>query len=357
MKNSLSLAAQLFIASFGALLLAHWLELTSPFWAAMPVWVVVQVWREDMLLRAALRLAGTLLGAGLALAALHFAHSGWVLVIALSATVGLGTAVAFWIGTIYSYGALLAAITASVVVLPTIGFGAEPVSLSIGRVACTLIGVAAVTLVTFPFTPARTMPRPPRHAPALLATVLRGGLAALLSGSGVALAIATGRYEVTIGALTVATFASILGSIPDPRPVLKHLLPAAGIGVVAALAYRGMANGLDLSAASSLALVAPFIAAGALLRANPSTAPFGLDANMCFLLAAEVGSEGHGYLRELSGAAAMMAGAALVCLLFLLVLRLAPVTPPEAEPLEPNRWSRVRQDQVEAEYFSTDLVE
>lgn len=334
MKNSLSLATQLFTASFGALLLAHWLNLASPFWAAMPVWVVVQVWREDMLLRAALRLTGTLLGAGLALAALQFAHSSWLLVIAFSATVGLGTASAFWIGTIYSYGALLVAITASVVVLPTIGFGAEPVSLSIGRVACTLIGVAAVTLITFPFTPARTGPRPSRPVPTLTATALRGGLAALLAGSGAALAVTTGRYEVTIGALTVATFTSIMGSIPDPRPVLKHLLPATAIGVVAALAYRGMVNGLDLSEAASLALVAPFICAGALLRANPSTAPFGLDANMCFLLAAEVGSEGHGYMRELSGAAAMMAGAALVCVLFLLLLRLAPVRSADGKPSE-----------------------
>jgi hypothetical protein len=59
----------------------------------------------------------------------------------------------------------------------------------------------------------------------------------------------------------------------------------------------------------ALLLALPFIAAGAILRSHPRTAPFGLDANMCFLLAAEAGTAGHGVQAHVLGGMAMIVAA------------------------------------------------
>ena len=64
-------ALTLFVAAFGALNLAIALGLTNPYWAAMPVFVVSQPWREDILIRGALRIAGTLVGAAIGIGVLR----------------------------------------------------------------------------------------------------------------------------------------------------------------------------------------------------------------------------------------------------------------------------------------------
>ncbi|RII37986.1 hypothetical protein DL237_15055 [Pseudooceanicola sediminis] len=305
-------AVQLFVAAACALALAWMLGLHNPYWAAMPVWVVSQAYREDLVIRAILRVLGTLLGAAIGLAALHFLPNPVLLTLALGLAVGGATLAAFWIGTVYSYGALMAAITVAVVILPAVANHAAPLNLAVDRVWCTLIGVVAVTAATFPFTPVR--------GEKLALRKNHGGVRALKNGAvamgcaifGMTVALLTGQFWAVGLALALSIFSAIMGGMPDARPVIRYILPGSAIGVAAGIVYRLIGESLALTPLGLYLLVAAFLAAGALLRANPKTAPFGLDSNMIFLLTAEVGTIGHGAVNELMGGAAMLVAALIV---------------------------------------------
>lgn len=305
-------AVQLFTAAAGALGLAWLLGLHNPYWAAMPIWVVSQAFREDLVIRAILRVLGTLVGAAIGLAALHFLPNPVLLTLALGAAVGAATLAAFWIGTVYSYGALMAAITVAVVILPAAANHAAPLTLAVDRVWCTLIGVVAVTAATFPFTPVRGERLPLRQNHGRVRALKNAGVAMGCASVGMALALLTGQFWAVGLALALSIFSAIFGAMPDPRPALRYILPGSVIGVAAGIAYRLIGAALGLETLGLYLLVAVFLAAGALLRANPRTAPFGLDSNMIFLLSAEVGTIGHGPVTELTGGAAMLVAALIV---------------------------------------------
>lgn len=305
-RQSAFLALQLFLAAALSLGTAYALGLGNPFWAAMPVWVVHQSYREDLLLRASLRLAGTVAGAALALALLWVGAPPAVLAGCLILGGALATASAYWIGTVMSYGAFMLGVTLLVVLLPDLaglsgliaGHADDGgLALALGRVACTLIGVVLVTAITFPFTPRRIAPPPPRRSQGLCRATLRRGVFCLAVTSGaVAGAMALPRFDVMSGAMTLVIYAMILSAAPDPRPILRGLAPGVAIGATAALAFLALT--LPMRAQGEVlvpALIAcGFLAAGALLRAHPRTHYLGLDSNMCFLLAAEVGTWRHG---------------------------------------------------------------
>ena len=58
-----------------------------------------------------------------------------------------------------------------------------------------------------------------------------------------------------------------------------------------------------------LLATAVFMAALSWLRSHPKTAPLGLDANMIFLLSAEVGGPGHSLTQRGFGGGALLCGA------------------------------------------------
>ncbi|SMO40763.1 FUSC family protein [Paracoccus laeviglucosivorans] len=302
-------ALQLFAAAAISLILAVQLGLQNPFWAAMPVWVVAQPHREDLLLRAVMRVAGTALGAAIGWLALtqlagELAH-GIVLVLA----VGIATAATYWIGTAYSYGALLAGITVAVVLVPSMDHHVEATAFALDRIWCTLIGVIAVTAITFVFTPRRPEPMP-RRVPPQMRHVLRHGM---IAGGACLLGVVwlqtVGGPPGIAGAMSLSIFSLLIASSRTPAPMLQYMPPGSLIGVGAALAYRALDLSLVDPAGWALLLVMPFLAAGAALRSHPRSAPFGLDANMSFLLAAEAGTQGHSMPAHLAGGAALVASA------------------------------------------------
>lgn len=315
LRPDLHRAAQLFAAAFGALCIAVMLGLHNPFWAAMPVWVVHQAFREDLVTRGILRIIGTLAGAGVGLATLHWAPGPEWMALALGLTIAAAASASRWIGNVYSYGPLMAAITCGVVIAPAIAIHADAMAAAVDRVWCTLIGVGAVTLCTFPFTPKREGPPPPRHRVRYWRTAApRGAVAGLIAGLAALVAAELGGFGAMSATLSLAVFGSLLAGMSNPAPVLKWLLPGAAIGVAAAFAYRGIGAMIDPAAGGGvlphLLLAGVFIAAGALARCTPRLAPFGLDANMCFLLAAEVGAGGRPLLLVAEGGALMLLAAA-----------------------------------------------
>ncbi len=292
-----------------SLTLAVQLGLHNPFWAAMPVWVVAQPNRQDLLLRAVLRVAGTAVGAALGYAALIMLPDPAARIAVLALAVGAGAALGYWIGTAYSYGVLLAAITMAVVLVPAMDHRVDAAALAVDRIWCTLIGVVAVTAITFLFTPRRTEPLPPRTAPSGRAVLTHGLIAAGAALLGGLIVQGIGGPAGIAAALALSIFSLIIGSSRDPAPMLTYMPPGAAIGVLAALAYRGLDLTLPDPAGVALILALGFIAAGAVLRSHPRKAPFGLDANMCFLLAAEAGTAGHGFDAHLLGGLALVAAA------------------------------------------------
>lgn len=277
---------------------------------------MAQPYREDLLLRALLRVGGTALGAALGWSALTLMPdaSGRILVLALA--VGIGTATTYWIGTAYSYGVLLAAITVAVVLVPAMDHRVDEAALALDRIWCTLIGVVAVTAITFLFTPSRAKPRPPRHAPAMRLVALHGVIAGTTALVGGAFLLLVGDPAGVGTALSLCIFSLIIGSSRDPAPILTYMPPGTAIGVLAALAYRGLGMMLPDPAGMALLLAMPFVAAGAALRSHPRSALLGLDANMCFLLAAEAGTAGHGFGAHLQGGLALAICAFLFAALF-----------------------------------------
>jgi uncharacterized membrane protein YccC len=230
----------------------------------------------------------------------------------LALGVGLGASVAFWIGTVYSYGVILAAITLAVVLVPAMDHPVDAAHLALDRIWCTLIGVVAVTVITFLFTPHRSGPLPPRTVPPLGDVIRQGLIAAAAALVGGAVLHAVGGPAGIAAALSLTIFSLILGTSRNPAPILAYMPPGAAVGVLAALAYRALDMALPDPAGTALWLALPFIAAGASLRSHPRTAPLGLDANMCFLLAAEAGTAGHGFGAHLQGGlATVLAGFAM----------------------------------------------
>lgn len=257
-----------------------------------------------------LRILGTLVGAGIGLAALHWAPDPAWAALALGLTVAAASTAARWMGTIYSYGPQMAAITCGVVVAPALALGGDGMAAAVDRVWCTLIGVGAVTLCTFPFLPKRAEPRPPRHRVHVLrAAAPRGAVAGIITALGGLIAAEAGGFAAMSAALSLAVFASLLAGMSNPAPVLRWLLPGAAIGVGAAILYRGLGLLLPGDPLLQLALAGVFIAAGALLRAGPRSAPLGLDANMCFLLAAEVGANGRPLVLTVEGGTVLLCAA------------------------------------------------
>ncbi|WP_347137993.1 FUSC family protein [Paracoccus sp. SSK6] len=286
-------ALQLGAAASAALTVAVLMGLPSPFWAAMPVWVVAQPFRQDLVLRAVLRVAGTALGAALGWWILIALPDPSARIAALALTGGLGAAAAYSIGTVYSYGVLLAAITVAVIVVPALDHAVDALALAQGRLICTIIGVVAVTAFTFPFTPPRPSDPRPLAAPPVRVVLHRGMIAAATALlGGILLHLMGGPAGLGI-ALSLCVFSLLIASSRNPAPILNHMPIGAAIGVAAALIYRGMDAALPDPAGMALLLALPSIAAGALLRSHPRAAPFGLDANMCFCLRQRPGPPGR----------------------------------------------------------------
>ena len=328
MSSETSLNAfRLFIAAFGALLAAHLLGLTNPYWAAMPVFVVAQPFREDILIRGALRILGTIVGAIIGFVTIHFLHEPWLVGAILVLTVASGAALAYWIGTIYSYGAMIAGLTCAVIVVPAFGGHAEPFQLAMDRFWCTLLGVVAVTLSTFLFTPRRAHKHPLRLDHSLTATAGRfitSGTLVLLGFVGL---IYIGGFLGIGFALALSIFPAVMGSMPNPAPMLKYMPAGAAIGVILGLIYRYIGGSFGLDQTSMVILAGIFIAIGSMLRAHPRTAPFGLDTNMIFLLSAEVGLPGHSLLLLAEGGAVLLAAGLIATTVYRYVLKIPALTP------------------------------
>ncbi len=157
----------------------------------------------------------------------------------------------------------------------------------------------------------------PPHDPSL---ALRGASLAAASGLvGSMLFILTGSIVGELMAFSMVIFALVLGSMPVPQIMAPKLIVGVSIGALAGMLYRiGVQPYTGDWGALVLGLL-PFIAVGAVARANPRTAPYALDANMCFMLASQAGA-GVAPMPEILGSGAAMVLGALAVVLCVMAL-------------------------------------
>jgi len=145
---------QLAFSAWLAFAIASFLHIPNPFWAAMPVFVVAQTTRGLAFERGLYRVVGTALGALAGFGMIHFIQDApYASLLMLALWVAVFGALTHLLYGVQSYAALMAGITAVVVVIPCMFAPENYIQLALARVECTFIGVVMITLSSALFTP------------------------------------------------------------------------------------------------------------------------------------------------------------------------------------------------------------
>lgn len=152
-RAAVGYALTLFFAATAAFTVASVLHIPNAYWAAMPIWVVAQPQRGVLLERAIFRVLGTLLGAGAGFGILQTFQQPFLVLAVLSVWIALSSGLTHILRKVHAYIALMAGMTAAVVVLPSLLLSSRTFEIALARVECTLIGVVMVTVITGLFTP------------------------------------------------------------------------------------------------------------------------------------------------------------------------------------------------------------
>ncbi|MBJ6749785.1 FUSC family protein [Geomonas anaerohicana] len=141
------------LAALTALVVARFLEIENPYWAAMTALIVIQPTRGLIFEKSFYRLVGTVLGSLAALLLLESTSSPFLLTLALviwiSGCVGIGNL----LYGLRSYAFLMAACTCGVLVMSGVMNPLRVHEIVFGRIACIVIGILVTTVVTALFTP------------------------------------------------------------------------------------------------------------------------------------------------------------------------------------------------------------
>lgn len=146
-------ALRLAFAAWLAFAIASFLHVGNAYWAAMPIWVVSQSAKGLLLERGFFRVVGTLLGAAIGFGILQLDIAPYFAFALLGLWVALNATLIHLLRGVHGYGAMMAGMTAAIVILPSILHPDQGVQIATARVECTLIGVIVVTLVTGFWTP------------------------------------------------------------------------------------------------------------------------------------------------------------------------------------------------------------
>jgi uncharacterized membrane protein YccC len=181
-RQVVSRALVLALSAWVAFAIATVQHVQNAYWAAMPVWVVAQASRGVLIERAFFRVLGTGLGALAGFAILHVPVQPLVQFALLGLWVAANGGLTHVLRGVHGYGALLAGVTATIVVIPSVLAPGASLSLATARVECTLIGVVVATVITglaTPKSPSQAFFADLRHlsadAVAYAAQVLRRG--------------------------------------------------------------------------------------------------------------------------------------------------------------------------------------
>lgn len=149
-----------------------------------------------------------------------------------------------------------------------------------------------------------------------------GLLATGASFAAAALALRLRVPAMGLAALGVCVFTMVLGGMALPQRVAPKLFAGVLLGVLVAVGYRVLVQPAITSHLGLLLSLVPFLLAGGFALAHPRSAPVGLDACMCFLMASQAGNPAvHDTARILRDSAALALSAGLMAALFILLPR------------------------------------
>lgn len=152
-RPGLGFALQLVVSAWLSFAIAAHFHLHNAYWAAMPAWVVAQSTRGLLVERALFRIVGTFLGVGVGFLLLKATGNVYLQLFGFGCWIAVCAALTHLLRAVHAYGALMSAITAAVIFLPSVLDPEHTMERAMARVQCTFIGVAVVTVVTGFFTP------------------------------------------------------------------------------------------------------------------------------------------------------------------------------------------------------------
>ncbi|MGX1086079.1 FUSC family protein [Pseudomonas sp. AP3_22 TE3818] len=169
-------------ASLIALYIAFLIGLDAPKWAAMTVWIVAQESRGMSLSKSKYRMAGTTLGAVVAVALIAlFSQTPALIMLTLALWLGLCTGIATALRNFRAYGAVLAGYTAVIIVMDAVAAPEHVFDIAIARITYIFLGIIVEAVLAAIFAPGnplndarRQLDGYVRQAAAICAATLKG---------------------------------------------------------------------------------------------------------------------------------------------------------------------------------------
>ncbi|MCE2565113.1 FUSC family protein [Komagataeibacter sp. FNDCF1] len=142
------------VAALLALVIALWMEMDDPQWAAMTTWIVAQNSRGQSLSKARWRLLGTFGGAvaGVALIA-ALPQASWLLFPVLAAWVGVCCGLATFLRNFHSYALVLMAFTSGLIALNAANTPQDVFAIALSRSTYIFLGIVCESVLASIFAP------------------------------------------------------------------------------------------------------------------------------------------------------------------------------------------------------------
>lgn len=136
-------------ASLIALYIAFLIGLDDPKWSAMTVWIVAQGSRGMTLSKSKYRIAGTTLGAVVAVSLIAlFPQTPELVVLTLALWLGLCTGVATALRNFRAYGAVLAGYTAAIIAMDAVAAPEHIFDIAVARITYIFLGIVIEAMLT-----------------------------------------------------------------------------------------------------------------------------------------------------------------------------------------------------------------
>ncbi|GAN62857.1 FUSC family protein [Acetobacter indonesiensis] len=136
------------IAALIALVIALWMELDDPQWAAMTVWIVAQGSRGESLSKARWRLVGTVVGVVMSITLISaFIQQAWLFFPALAIWVGLCCGLATVVRNFRSYALVLAGYTCAIIAIGAIPNPENVFITALSRATYIVLGIVCESVV------------------------------------------------------------------------------------------------------------------------------------------------------------------------------------------------------------------
>lgn len=187
---ALGFAVRTTAAALIALIIALWMELDDPQWAAMTVWIVAQGSRGESISKAKWRLVGTAIGVVMSITLISaFIQQAWLFFPALGIWVGLCCTLATLVRNFRSYALVLAGYTCAIIAIGAIPNPANVFMTAMSRATYIVLGITCESVLAglFAHNLAATARRNIRDKLRTALGNVSGSVSSLLSGDDEAL--------------------------------------------------------------------------------------------------------------------------------------------------------------------------